>query len=46
MSLLHNCDECNMTCCPNYNPYRLPKDIGKIRAREAMEKVRRECKNE
>mgnify|MGYP003290981861 CR=1 FL=1 len=38
MSLLKNCDECNMTCCPNYNPDSI-KGLGEKMAKECMENL-------
>lgn len=45
MSLLKNCDECNMTCCPNYDPDSI-KGLGEKMAKECMEKIRKNVEKE
>lgn len=45
MSLLKNCDECNMTCCPNYDPDSI-KGLGEKMAKKCMEKIRKNVEKE
>lgn len=45
MGLLKNCDECNMTCCPNYDPDSI-KGLGEKIAKECMEKIRKNVEKE